>query len=52
MSSGYSEAEALTMFRGQRVSGFVQKPFTASALVEKVKRASRVEALPAPIPHL
>jgi two-component system, cell cycle sensor histidine kinase and response regulator CckA len=39
VSSGYSESEAMTMFRGQRVSGFVQKPYTSAALAEKVKRA-------------
>ena len=39
VSSGYSEAEAMTMFRGQRVSGFVQKPYTSAVLAEKVKRA-------------
>ena len=39
VSSGYSETEAMTMFRGQRVSGFVQKPYTAVALADKVKRA-------------
>lgn len=39
VSSGYSEAEAMTMFRGQRVSGFVQKPYTSVVLAEKVKRA-------------
>jgi CheY-like chemotaxis protein len=39
VSSGYSEAEAMTMFKGQRVSGFVQKPYTAATLAEKIKRA-------------
>jgi two-component system, cell cycle sensor histidine kinase and response regulator CckA len=38
VSSGYSEAEVLAMFQGQRVSGFVQKPYTSSGLAEKVKR--------------
>ncbi len=39
VSSGYSEAEAMTVFKGQRVSGFVQKPYTAAILAEKIKRA-------------
>ena len=37
VSSGYSEAEAMTLFRGQRVSGFIQKPYTFRELAEKVK---------------
>jgi PAS domain S-box-containing protein len=41
VSSGYSESEAMTMFRGQRVSGFVQKPYTSAVLAEKVKCALR-----------
>jgi PAS domain S-box-containing protein len=39
LSSGYSEAEAMTMFQGQRVSGFVQKPYTSVVLAEKVREA-------------
>ena len=39
ISSGYNETEAMTMFRGQHVSGFVQKPYTSVSLAEKVKRA-------------
>jgi two-component system, cell cycle sensor histidine kinase and response regulator CckA len=37
VSSGYSEAEAMAMFRGQKVSGFIQKPYSAAVLAEKVK---------------
>ncbi len=37
VSSGYSEAEALTLFAGQTVSGFIQKPYTASRLAETLK---------------
>jgi PAS domain S-box-containing protein len=36
ISSGYSEEEALRLFAGQQVSGFLQKPYTAAALAEKV----------------
>ncbi len=37
VSSGYSEAETMTLFKGQRVSGFIQKPYTVTGLAEKVK---------------
>jgi PAS domain S-box-containing protein len=37
VSSGYSEAETMTFFSGQPVSGFIQKPYTGSGLAEKVK---------------
>ncbi|MGO9893556.1 MAG: PAS domain S-box protein [Bryobacteraceae bacterium] len=37
VSSGYNESETMTMFKGQRVSGFIQKPFTGVGLAEKVK---------------
>ena len=37
ISSGYSEAETMTLFEGLRVSGFVQKPYTSKGLAEKVK---------------
>ncbi|HYW46068.1 MAG TPA: PAS domain S-box protein [Bryobacteraceae bacterium] len=39
ISSGYSEAETMALFQGQRVSGFIQKPYTATGLAEKVKAA-------------
>jgi CheY-like chemotaxis protein len=38
ISSGYSEAEAMAMFRGQKVSGFIQKPYSAATLANAVKR--------------
>ncbi len=37
VSSGYSEAETLTLFRGQRVSGFIQKPYTAVGLADGIR---------------
>jgi signal transduction histidine kinase len=37
VSSGYSESETMVLFKGQRVSGFIQKPYTAAALADKVK---------------
>jgi DNA-binding NtrC family response regulator len=39
VSSGYSEVETLRLFQGQRVSGFLQKPYRANQLVQKVKEA-------------
>lgn len=37
VSSGYSQAETMTLFQGQQVSDFVQKPYTVKELAEKVK---------------
>jgi PAS domain S-box-containing protein len=37
VSSGYSEAETMTLFKGQQVSGFIQKPYTVKGLAETVK---------------
>ncbi|MBZ5581104.1 MAG: PAS domain S-box protein [Acidobacteriia bacterium] len=39
ISSGYSEAEARKLFRGRRVSGFIQKPYTSAQLADKVREA-------------
>ncbi|HVX66698.1 MAG TPA: ATP-binding protein [Bryobacteraceae bacterium] len=39
VSSGYSEPESMALFRGQRVSGFIQKPYTSSRLAQRVKAA-------------
>jgi CheY-like chemotaxis protein len=41
VSSGYSEAEALRLFSGQEISGFIQKPYSAATLVGKVSKAIR-----------
>jgi two-component system cell cycle sensor histidine kinase/response regulator CckA len=37
LSSGYHEAEAIRRFAGQRLSGFIQKPYSAAQLAEKIK---------------
>jgi PAS domain S-box-containing protein len=37
LSSGYDEAEATRMFTGKGLAGFVQKPYTAAGLAEKMK---------------
>ena len=39
MSSGYNEAECLRLLEGQRISGFLQKPYTAGTLGAMVKAA-------------
>jgi CheY-like chemotaxis protein len=36
VSTGYSEGEAHQRFRGQQLAGFLQKPYTASQLAEKI----------------
>ena len=35
----------MAMFRGQKVSGFVQKPYTSPVLTEKIKIAIDAAAL-------
>ena len=37
LSSGYNEAEAVHRFAGKGLAGFIQKPYTSTALAEKVK---------------
>jgi len=37
LSSGFSEAEAVRRFSGQGLAGFLQKPYTAAALVDKIR---------------
>jgi PAS domain S-box-containing protein len=39
VSSGYNESEVMSMFQGQQVSGFIQKPYTAIEIGDKVKLA-------------
>jgi CheY-like chemotaxis protein len=39
VSSGFSEIEALRVFEGERLAGFIQKPYTVARLVEKIKAA-------------
>ena len=41
VSSGYGEEQAMSLFSGQRVSGFIQKPYTSARLLEKVASALR-----------
>jgi PAS domain S-box-containing protein len=37
LTSGYNEIEAVQRFAGKGLAGFIQKPYTASALAQKVK---------------
>ena len=39
LSSGYTESDALRRFSDLGLSGFLQKPYTASALARKIKQA-------------
>jgi CheY-like chemotaxis protein len=36
LSSGYNEAEAIRSFTGKGLAGFLQKPYSSTALTEKV----------------
>jgi PAS domain S-box-containing protein len=44
LSSGYDETEAARRFTGKGLAGFVQKPYTAACLAEKMKIA--LESVP------
>lgn len=39
LSSGFTEVEAMRRFEGKALAGFIQKPYTASTLAQKVKDA-------------
>jgi len=43
LSSGFNEVDAVSRFQGQGLAGFLQKPYKATALVEKVR--SVIDAL-------
>ena len=38
LSSGYNEVEAVRRFTNEAVAGFIQKPYTAARLAEKVRQ--------------
>jgi DNA-binding NtrC family response regulator len=40
LSSGYSENESMARFAEYRIAGFLQKPYTAGRLVEKIAEAA------------
>ncbi len=37
LTSGYNQLEAIRRFSGKSLAGFIQKPYTAAELAEKVK---------------
>lgn len=39
LSSGYSEQEALKVFTGKGLAGFIQKPYRAADLIDTIQRA-------------
>ena len=39
LSSGFNEIEAIRRFQGKGLRGFVQKPYTAATLAQRVKAA-------------
>ena len=41
LSSGYNEIEAVQRFAGKGLAGFLQKPYTAASLAEKVREVLR-----------
>jgi two-component system, cell cycle sensor histidine kinase and response regulator CckA len=41
LSSGYNEIEAMGRFAESGLAGFLQKPYTITALARKIKRAIR-----------
>jgi PAS domain S-box-containing protein len=49
LSSGFSEAEAAPRFQGKGLAGFIQKPYKASALAEKVKDTISRTSVPRPL---
>jgi len=38
LTSGYDESEAMVRFEGAGLAGFIQKPYTASRLIERVRK--------------
>jgi len=46
LTSGYDEADAMGRFVGDGLAGFLQKPYTASRLAERVKRVMEAGARP------
>jgi two-component system, chemotaxis family, CheB/CheR fusion protein len=46
LSSGFSEIDALRRFHDRGLAGFLQKPYTATALARKLKQALRVANVP------
>jgi PAS domain S-box-containing protein len=45
LCSGYTEEDVVRQFAGQRLAGFLEKPFRPSDLVEKIRRALDVQRI-------
>ncbi|PYT22575.1 MAG: hypothetical protein DMG57_34835 [Acidobacteria bacterium] len=43
LSSGYNELEAVRLFTGKGLEGFIQKPYTAPQLMERIRAALDAE---------
>jgi PAS domain S-box-containing protein len=41
VSSGYGEEQAMSLFSGQQVAGFIQKPYSSARLLQKITTAIR-----------
>ncbi len=41
VSSGYGEEQAMSLFSGQQVAGFIQKPYSSARLLQKITSAIR-----------
>ena len=50
LMSGYSHQEASTLFEGEELAGFLQKPFRLERLRELVRGATATPAVPSPAP--
>jgi FixJ family two-component response regulator len=44
LSSGYNEVDVIQHFTGKGLAGFLQKPYTAAALIDKVDRVLGAES--------
>jgi CheY-like chemotaxis protein len=47
LTSGYNEVDAIRRFTGAGLAGFLQKPYTAGRLAEKIKAISGAGCQPA-----
>ncbi|MEO8377059.1 MAG: response regulator, partial [Candidatus Sumerlaeota bacterium] len=45
LSSGYNEQEAIDRFAGKGIAGFIQKPYRAVELIEKIRQILRARVL-------
>jgi FixJ family two-component response regulator len=45
LSSGYEEPDATRRFTGKGLAGFIQKPYAAASLAEKIKIALESRAM-------